>query len=137
MAGGTQAPSDNPAPDSSTPVQPRGGSRASLLQPGQSATFLAPIDWVLLALLYVLAFVLRWDLRSAQPYIAETWHYFVAQHLWHSRLGNVVVAGGPLDLSWFFWQRPLLTLPFHLFALHSFAAYRAAHIVLASTVPPL
>ncbi|MEK6975492.1 MAG: hypothetical protein AABY18_04020 [Candidatus Thermoplasmatota archaeon] len=103
------------------------------------ATRLENLDWLLLALLYVLAFSFRWDLRSAQPYIAETWHYFVARNLWHS-VSNVFTFdpnAPPLDLSWFFWQRPLLALPFFPFAAHSFAAYRAAHIVLVSTVPAL
>ena len=49
----------------------------------------------------------------------------------------VVESGTRLDLSWFFWQRPFLALPFYPFAAHSFEAYRAAHIVLASTVPAL
>lgn len=122
-----------------------GGARASklrprwtsLLQPRQVATRLERVDWLLLALLYLVAFSFRWDLRSAQPYIAETWHYFVARNLWESAANVVTLEGTRLDLSWFFWQRPFLALPFYPFAAHSFEAYRAAHIVLASTVPAL
>ena len=109
----------------------------SLLHPGATPSRLSERDWFLLAGLYFVALALRWDLRDAQPYLAESWHYFTAVHLWHAG-SNVVVPGiGPLDLAWFFWQRPLLSLPFHPFARDSFEAYRAAHILAASTVPLL
>lgn len=109
----------------------------SLLQPGGKPTPLSERDWFLLAGLYLLALALRWDLRDAQPYLAESWHYFAAVHLWERGSNVAVVGGGVLDLAWFFWQRPLLSLPFHPFALHSFEAYRAAHIVAVASVPPL
>lgn len=110
----------------------------SLLQPGVTARALDSLDWLLLALLYLLAFSFRWELRGIQPYIAETWHYYTAAHLWHSSTNVIPVPGTrPLDLSWFFWQRPFLALPFAPFAARSFAAYRAAHILVVSGVPPL
>lgn len=125
------------APTSPASVKPR-ERWTSLLQPGRHAHPLQPGDWLLVGLLYLAAFSFRWDLHAAQPYIAETWHYYTARHLWDSS-SNVVIdsAGGRLDLSWFFWQRPFLALPFYPFASQSFEAYRAAHVVLASTVPAL
>lgn len=112
--------------------------RPSLLQPGRFAHRLDDLDRFLLVFLYLVALALRWDLRTAQPYLAESWHYYTAVHLWDS-VSNVVVDAGRarLDLSWFFWQRPLLSLPFHWFATQSFETYRAAHIVAVSSVPPL
>lgn len=115
------------------------GKVGSLLQPGRTPTPLEAHDWFAMVLVALMAFAFRWDLRHAQPYIAETWHWHVAVNLWHSAVPNVLDAAGRpfLDLSWFFWQRPLLTLPFHPFADHSFAAYRAAHIAITTMVPPL
>lgn len=114
-------------------------ARTSLLQPGRRPHALDPADGFLLLMLGLVSFALRWDLRGAQPYIAETWHFVVAAKLWASTFPSLVPAdgGAPFDLSWFFWQRPLLTLPFHPFAKHSFAAYRAAHVAVAALVPVL
>lgn len=98
---------------------------------------LEALDAFVLALLYLVAFALRWELRSAQPYTAEAFHFFVAANLWDSVTNVVGPDMVPLDASWFFWQRPFLTLPFWPFAAHSFAAYRAAHIVLTATIPAL
>lgn len=110
----------------------------SLLQVGRRATPLDASDLLALPLLWLAAFSFRWDLRNVAPYIAETWHFHVARNLWSSDLPNVIdLAGHDLGLSWFFWQRPMLTLPFWPLAQHSFAAYRAGHIALASAVPAL
>ena len=111
----------------------------SLLQPGARPAALDDADRFAMLLAYLVAFAVRWDLRKAQPYIAETWHFVSARGLWDSST-NILpmpIGSAPLDLSWFFWQRPFLALPFHWAAEHSFGAYRALHIVLAATVPPL
>src|SRR5687768_350270 len=80
--GGTDAPeraqpaasdaSEGPAEGSAWPRARFWPSRAtwtSLLQPGRRPSPLARLDWLLLAGSYLLAFALRWDLRSAQPYV--------------------------------------------------------------------
>lgn len=139
MAGALATQASDLGPGSAPPALPASSPRrrwGSLLQPGRTATPLEPADWFALSFLYLLAFALRWDLRAIQPYIAETWHYFTARHLWHA--GSNILAfpqADWLDLSWFFWQRPFLALPFYPFASQSFEAYRAAHIVLVSAVP--
>lgn len=112
---------------------------SSLLQPGRRPQLLEGADWTILLLVALLGFWFRWDLRDAAPYIAETWHFYAAANLWDSHVPNVLDHENRpfLDLTWFFWQRPFLALPFHPFAEHSFAAYRAAHIGVTTTVAPL
>lgn len=124
-------------PEAETRQAPR--RRASLLTPGVAPDALGRHDVLLLAAVYVLAFAARWALRSANPYTAEATHFVVAQGLWESAttIRYMDGIGGHEDYSWFFWQRPMLSLTLAPFAHASFEAYRAAHIVLAATIPAL
>jgi hypothetical protein len=109
----------------------------SLLTPGLAPATLERLDWVLLSALYLAAFLIRWSLRDANPYTAEATHFIVSKGLWHSvtTIRYIDGIGGYDDYSWFFWQRPMLVLTLWPFASISFEAYRAAHIVAASSIP--
>lgn len=113
--------------------------RWSLLTPGKVAGRLERFDAVLFVAIYLMAFLLRWSLRHANPYTAEATHFIVSRGLWDSATSIRYLdgIGGYEDYSWFFWQRPMLVLTLWPFASLSFEAYRGAHIVLASTVPLL
>lgn len=114
-------------------------ARPSLLRPGVIAAALPRLDLLLFALLYAVTVAARWSLRDANPYTAEATHFVVAKGLWHS-VTNIRYAdgiGGYDDYSWFFWQRPLLTLPFWPVAQHSFLAYRTTHLLIVATAPAL
>ena len=113
-------------------------SRASLLQPGRTPLALPRAEWWALAALYIAAFALRWIIRASQPYTAEASHFAVSLGLWDGTTNIGSLHDVPHeDFSWFFWQRPLLTLPFWPFAHMGFEAYRTAHILLTSALAPL
>lgn len=120
-------------------LSPPTPTRQSLLTPGVAPARLDRRDVALLAAMYLLAFLLRWSLRDANPYTAEATHFIVSRDLWDSvtTIRYVDGIGGYEDYSWFFWQRPLLVLTLWPFANVSFEAYRAAHIVATSTIPLL
>lgn len=127
------------AKGSAAPDSVARAGRPSLLQPTRLAHPLAWLDWALLGALYLVAFAFRWLLQDAQPYTAEATHFFVARDLWDST-SNIRYLGPNSayeDYSWFFWQRPFLSLAFWPAAQVSFDAYRLQHIVVAATVPPL
>ena len=111
----------------------------SLLQPGQVAAALPRWDLVLLAATYLVTVAARWSLRDVHPYTAEATHFVVAKGLWDSttNIRYVDFIGGYDDYSWFFWQRPLLSLPFWPAAQHSFGAYRVTHLLLVAAAPAL
>ncbi len=129
------------------PLAPEGGAaatasaarRSSLLTPSTPAWALDRLDLALLVALYLFAVLMRWSLRDANPYTAEATHFIVSRDLWHSvtTIRYLDGIGGYEDYSWFFWQRPMLVLTLWPFASLSFEAYRAAHIVLVSTIPLL
>ena len=121
------------------PASPGGRLRSSLLTPCETARPLRRLDWLLLAATYVLAVGLRWGLRDVHPYTAEATHFVVAQGLWDSatNIRYPDVASPFEDYTWFFWQRPLLALPFWPAAQHSFLAYRTMHVLLVGAAPAL
>jgi hypothetical protein len=114
-------------------------ARPSLLWPGQVRRRLERWDWWLLGAAYVLAVAVRWTIRDAGPYTAEAAHYALSRHLWHGvdNVASLFPDVRPDDFSWFFWQRPLLCLLYWPAAQGGFAVYRAAHILVAGTVPVL
>ena len=111
----------------------------SLLWPGRIRASLARWELAPLAAAFLLAFAVRWGIRDANPYTAEAAHYAMSLHLWNGvdNLGSLFPDVQPDDFSWFFWQRPLLLLLYWPAAQLGFEAYRAAHILVAATVPVL
>lgn len=116
-----------------------GPLRPSLLWPGRPRLPLARWDLWALAATYVLALAMRWSLLDAHPYTAEAAHYAMARGLWRGvdNVGSLFPDVVPDDFSWFFWQRPLLSLGFWPGAAFGFTAFRVEHILLSSTVPVL
>lgn len=114
-------------------------TRLSLLQPGRTALPLPRPEFLLLLGVYLASVAVRWGLRDVQPYTAESTHFFVARGLWDStsNIRYLDGIGGYDDYSWFFWQRPFLTLPFWPAAQHSFLAYRTVHVLLVAAFPAL
>lgn len=117
----------------------RADERPSLLWPGQARERLLHWEWAPLAFAYLLAVLVRWSILDAQPYTAEAAHYAMSLHLWDGvdNVGSLFLDIEPDDFSWFFWQRPLLCLLYWPAAQFGFEAYRAAHILVAGTVPVL
>lgn len=134
----TSLPDRRFSPDG-TNLETRKRARTSLLVPGTHAPRLERSDLALLLSIYVLAFILRWALRAANPYTAEATHFIVSRGLWDSvtTIRYLDGIGGYEDYSWFFWQRPLLVLTLWPFANLSFEAYRGAHIMMTAAVPLL
>jgi hypothetical protein len=121
------------------PAAVAGPGRPSLLWPGQARRRLARWDPWLLGAAFVLAVAVRWAIRDAGPYTAEAAHYAMSRHLWDGvdNVASLFPDVRPDDFSWFFWQRPLLCLLYWPAALGGFESYRAAHILVAGTVPVL
>src|ERR1044072_8199210 len=122
---------------SGAPLPDAPAARPSLLWPGQARRRLERWDWWLLGAAYLLAVAVRWAIRDAGPYTAEAAHYALSRHLWQGvdNVASLFPDVRPDDFSWFFWQRPLLCLLYWPAAQGGFAVYRAAHILVAGTVP--
>lgn len=105
----------------------------------QAPARLALRDAAVALALYAVAVGLRLSIRDAMPYTAEASHYFAARHLWHgsANIASIYPDVPHDDFSWFFWQRPLLSLLYAPAAALGFGAYRVAHILVASSLAPL
>lgn len=112
---------------------------AGLLSPDAGPRRLGRLEGMAMAGLYVLALAIRWSLRDATPYTAEASHYFAARHLWMptDQIRSVFDDVPPDDFTWFFWQRPLLSILYAPAAHLGFEAYRSVHVAVASLIPPL
>ncbi len=121
------------------PWDGRAPGRPSLLWPGRFHAAVGRWEWWLLAAAFVLAAAVRWTILDAHPYTAEAAHYAMSLHLWNGidNIGSLFPDVKPDDFSWFFWQRPLLCLLYWPAAQFGFDSYRAAHILVAASVPPL
>jgi hypothetical protein len=96
------------------------------------------IDWLLAALLGLLAAALRWPFLGAPAYGDEAMHFYMAKHLLATPTNFSDVFGQTwFHPSWIVYQRPLYYLLFHPAALLSFHAFRLQNLAAGALLPAL